>query len=196
MKPCELSAILLAGGCSSRMGQPKAAMVLGGKTLLQHQVEKLRTLGITEILVSGWKDCPPGTEFIPDLYPHKGPLSGIHAGLCRIRNSAALVLPVDMPLIHPDTLQELAACHGAFPITVLEKDGFPEPLAGIYDKALAADCEHILQGDRYSPRQLFFRAGILPIPYTGDPARLMNCNTPEEFRQMAQIYAAQQKEAR
>lgn len=182
MEMASLSAIVLAGGYSSRMGRPKATLMLAGKTLLQHQTEKLWALGISEILVSGWEDCPAGTQYVQDDYPHRGPLSGIHAGLCRIRNASALVLPVDMPLLPAQTLQELAARSTDKPITLLEQDGNPEPLVGIYAAALAPDCARILESGRHSPRQLFALAGIQTVPYTGDPRFLLNCNTPEEFR--------------
>lgn len=187
MESRNLSAILLAGGYSSRMGQPKAALVLGGKTLLQLQTEKLRSLGITDILVSGWEDCPPGTRYVPDVYPHRGPLSGIHAGLCQIQNHAALVLPVDMPLLTPETLQTLAAAHGSAPITLLEYRGQPEPLVGIYEASLAPACAALLQGTRHSPRQLLTQTHFRPVPHTGSPTQLLNCNTPEEFQSLLDI---------
>lgn len=193
MKPADLSAILLAGGFSSRMGSPKALLTLGSRTLLEHQTRKLQALGITDILVSGWEDCPPGTRFIPDVYPHCGPLSGIHAGLCRIQKEAALVLPVDMPLLPPDTLRSLSAAHGSAPITLLEHEGQPEPLVGIYEKALAPLCAGLLEGQRHSPRGLFPLAGLKTVPYTADPALLLNCNTPEEYREVCRLFAADEE---
>lgn len=35
-----MKAIILAGGKSSRMGQDKASMILGGKTLIQHIIDR------------------------------------------------------------------------------------------------------------------------------------------------------------
>ena len=177
----ETSAILLAGGRSSRMGTDKAKLQLGGKTLLELTVEKIRSLGITDIVISGCPDCPEGTRYAPDLVPGQGPLSGIHAGLSMIRHRCSLVLPVDMPLIPEETLRLLIASHGKFPITALTLDGRPEPLAAVYDASLAEDCGTILQEKKHSPRRLFDKYGYDPVPYTGDPALLINCNTPEEF---------------
>ena len=61
MKIEEMSAVILAGGRSSRMGTDKARLRLGEKTLLELMVEKVRRLGITEIVVSGCTECPLGT---------------------------------------------------------------------------------------------------------------------------------------
>ena len=195
MKIVEVSAIILAGGRRSRMGTDKAKLRLGGKTLLDLTVEKIRHLGISDIVISGCADCPEGTSYAPDLIPGKGPLSGIHAGLRQIRNQSSLVLPVDMPLIPEEVLKLLITAHGSdpavarpdsaptqpFPITVLTLEGRMEPLVAVYDASLAQDCEEILQEEKHSPRRLCDKYGYHPVPYTGDPALLINCNTPEEF---------------
>ena len=177
----DISAILLAGGYSSRMGKDKAELDFHGHTLLEHQVEKLRILGITDILISGYEKVPVGTRFVPDVYPHRGPLSGIHAGLCAAQNDCALVLAVDTPLVPESLLLELIETHHRG-ITVVEARGMPEPLIGVYDRALIRDCEQILQGNRFSLRILLDKIGYTPCPYIGDLRRLSNCNTWEEYQ--------------
>lgn len=183
----ELSAIILAGGFSSRMGQDKAALPLEGTTFLQYMTDKLRAIGIAEIIVSGWKDCPIGTTYVPDLYPHRGPLSGIHAGLLAVQNHSALVIPVDMPLISEKTLLALAHAHGEKAITVLES----EPMPGIFDTKLAPLCEELLHGQNHSLHRLFGAAGAKRISDPDSPFRRMNCNRPEEYKTVQQYFAAQ-----
>ena len=46
MEVSRVSAAVLAGGKSSRMGRDKAALPFGGETLLAHQARKLRALGV------------------------------------------------------------------------------------------------------------------------------------------------------
>ena len=177
----ETSAIILAGGRSSRMGTDKAKLRIGDKTLLELMVEKVRRLGISDVVVSGCSECPADTRYAPDLIPDRGPLSGIHAGLTQIRHKSGLVLPVDMPLIPEETLRLLIEAHGSLPITVLTLDHRPEPLVAVYDACLAQDCEKILHEEKTSPRRLFDMYGYCPVPYMKDPDLLINCNTPEEF---------------
>ncbi|MBR3585763.1 MAG: NTP transferase domain-containing protein, partial [Oscillospiraceae bacterium] len=81
MKAKNISGIVLAGGFSKRMGTDKAELKLGGMTLLELQVRKLQQIGITDIMVSGYGKPVEGTRAIEDIYPHKGPMSGIHACL-------------------------------------------------------------------------------------------------------------------
>ena len=82
------SAAVLAGGLSSRMGRDKAALPFDGTTLLDFQVGKLRALGVKDIMISGSEQKIPGARPISDVYPRKGPLSGIHACLAAAKGSA------------------------------------------------------------------------------------------------------------
>lgn len=183
----KLSAIILAGGFSSRMGQDKAALPLAGTTFLQYMTDKLRSIGIEEIIVSGWEDCPIGTTYVPDVHPHRGPLSGIHAGLLAVQNPSALVIPVDMPLISEKTLLALAHAHGEKAITVLES----EPIPGIFDAKLAPVCEELMRGQNHSLRMLFDAVDVKRISDPDSPFRRMNCNRPEEYKTVRQFFAAQ-----
>lgn len=191
----EVSAIVLAGGYSSRMGQNKAELDFNGVSFLQHQVNKLWAVGIEDIVVSGCPSVPDGCRFVPDVYPHRGPLSGIHAGLLAIRNTCALVLAVDTPLVPEALLEELIRAHEAG-ITVVSCKGETEPLIGVYDRRMAQECEELLRGERTSLRALFHRTGISTLEYRGDQNRLANCNTPEEYRKMMETESKEQSDGR
>lgn len=177
MRPMEISAAVLAGGYSTRMGRDKASLPFGDGTLLTHQTRKLQSLGIEEVLISGTADG------IPDVYPHRGPLSGIHACLLQAKHDAVLFLSVDAPLVPEEALLPLIEAHTGG-VTLLEHDGEVEPLMGIYDRALAATCEGILQTERTSVRRLLDQAQVRRVSYTGDPALLFNCNTPEAYQKL------------
>lgn len=177
MRPSEISAAVLAGGCSTRMGRDKASLPFGDGTLLTHQIQKLKKLGVDEVLISGTADG------IPDVYPHRGPLSGIHACLKQAKHDAVLFLSVDVPLLPAETLLALIEAHQSG-VTLLEHDGEIEPLMGIYDRALAETCEAILKTERTSVRRLLDLAEVRTVPYTGDPALLFNCNTPEAYQKL------------
>ena len=100
----DVSFILLAGGHSSRMGRDKAQLCWQGKTFLQHQAEKAQALGVGEILVSGYRGggCP--WRVVPDVYPERGPLGGLHACFQAAAHPLCLVLSVDVPLVSAEIL--------------------------------------------------------------------------------------------
>ena len=187
-----MSAIVLAGGYSLRMGRNKAEMEVLGKSFLTWQTEKLLRLGIDDIVIAGYPNPPEGTRFAPDIYPHRGPLSGIHAGLLAIRNASALVLAVDTPLIPQDWLETLCLAHDAG-VTLTVLDGEMEPLIAVYDRSLADDCDTILRGSNTSIRKLLRRTKRYELPFRGDPRCLLNGNTPEDYERICR-YAEQLKE--
>lgn len=176
-----VSGLVLAGGFSRRMGKNKAELDLCGMSFLQHQVHKLRRLGITDIVIAGYPHAAEGCRCVPDIYPHRGPLSGIHAGLLAIREPRALVLAVDTPLVPEALLEELTERHRAG-ITAVSCGGETEPLIGVYDKTLAGACEALLQDGNSSLRALFRQVGVSTLEYTGDLRLLLNCNSPEDYK--------------
>jgi len=131
----DVSAVLLAGGKSRRMGRDKAAIIFRGKPLWQIQLDLLRSLKPQEILVSAqteptWR--PLDVRFVPDNSPSRGPLSGLSASMARIRSSHLMVLAIDMPFMNEKFLRSLShniqpGC-GALPMI----ENRAEPLAAIY----------------------------------------------------------------
>ena len=179
----QVSGLILAGGYSSRMGKEKTELPFRGKTLLEHQIQKLRSLGLSKVYVCGYEKPVMGATLIPDIYPHRGPLSGIHAGLHAVETLAALVLAVDIPLVPEDFLRELIAFHEKG-ITIATLEGKREPLLGVYDASLSPLCEELLFGEDRSVRSLLSKVSLHCLPYEGDPALLMNCNKPEDYEKV------------
>jgi molybdopterin-guanine dinucleotide biosynthesis protein A len=131
----KISAVLLAGGQSRRMGRDKATILFRGKPLWQIQLDLLRKLQPAEIFVSARTDPawrPADVTFVPDESPSRGPLSGLTATLARIRSSHLLALAIDMPLMDQEHLRFL--CTQIQPgCGVLPMIGDrAEPLAAIY----------------------------------------------------------------
>ena len=188
-----LSGIVLAGGASRRMGESKAELRLGGRTLLQRQVDKLHALGIKDIMLSGERcSSLPGTRTVPDEYRDQGPLGGLHACLRSARNNACLALSVDAPLIPAAALSHLGQSHTGG-VTVLCHGKREEPLIGVYDRTSAGDIAAMLDAGERSVQALKRRVRWRRFDYPGPEELLMNCNTPEEFaaaKRLMEEYAA------
>lgn len=188
-----LSGIILAGGASSRMGADKASLTLEGKTLLERQVDKMRCLGIRDILLSG-AGLPqlPGTRAVVDEMPGQGPLGGLWTCLRAARNQACLLLSVDVPLVPCGTLDRLCRAHRGG-VTALRRWEKAEPLIGVYDRSMAGPAGKLLAAGRRSVQAL---ADVLPwawFDYLGPEVYLRNCNTPQDIetvRALIETYAA------
>ncbi|WP_068497384.1 molybdenum cofactor guanylyltransferase [Paenibacillus kribbensis] len=107
----EVTGIIVAGGRSSRMGQDKALLQLGGVTVLERIAEVLGQVAGRVIAVT--RDTEQyrglGLETTADLYPGLGPLSGIHAGLSASKTEWGIVVACDMPFVQPEVLHALLA---------------------------------------------------------------------------------------
>lgn len=104
-----LSAAVLTGGASRRMGTDKASISLGGMTLLERAVRTLREVA-DEVIIVG--DRPSyhgyGVRVEPDAFPGTGTLGGIATAIRVASHSRVLVVACDMPLLSPTLLRAMA----------------------------------------------------------------------------------------
>jgi molybdopterin-guanine dinucleotide biosynthesis protein A len=147
-----ISAVLLAGGESRRMGKDKATLLFRGKPLWQIQLKLLQEVAPAEIFVSARTDPvwrPAGVQFVADDPPSRGPLSGLAAVLAQTRDHL-LALAIDMPFMTEKYLRSL--CGQIEPGRgVLPKiDDRFEPLAAIYPQEALANVQSALSGKDFS----------------------------------------------
>ena len=132
------SAVILAGGKSSRMGCDKAFLEIGGQSLLARQIELVRDAGADEVFVSGREEVTYsqfGCVVLRDKFPDAGPLAGIERALAAASASLLLVLAVDLPAMNAGLLRQLMTqCSEAVGV-VPTFSGHVEPLAAVYPKA-------------------------------------------------------------
>ena len=140
MQEKQISMVVLAGGASSRMGRDKSDLTIEGKTFLEMQIEKGKTLGIRDILLSGYHgENKYEYPIRPDRFPGKGPLGGLEACFRKAKNPYCLVLGVDVPLVPADELAALIrqAQNSDAKAVILSHSGHEEPLMGVYRTELA-----------------------------------------------------------
>jgi molybdopterin-guanine dinucleotide biosynthesis protein A len=134
------SALVLAGGQSSRMGRPKATLELSGVALWRRQVATLQGLGPSEILISAGADWSPGEgswKVITDRVAGLGPLAGLQSAFAAMSTEWLLVLGVDMPAMSLGMLGRILAQSGEKGVVPV-LDGFYQGLAALYPRSVAA----------------------------------------------------------
>jgi molybdopterin-guanine dinucleotide biosynthesis protein A len=144
-----LTAVLLAGGESRRMGRDKATIEFEGSPLWKRQLEVLRAVRTEKIFVSArtkpsW--LPDDAELLLDDLPSRGPLSGLTKALAAIPTTHLVALAVDMPFMTSGQLAVLCqlAAKGRGVVPVIGERA--EPLAAIYSAEAAADFAAALAG--------------------------------------------------
>ncbi len=184
-----ITAFVLAGGRSSRMGRDKALLSLGEQNLLQRALHTAGEVSSRTCIVGSKQLYGTFGEIIEDIYPGCGPLGGIHAALTSTDTDLNLIISVDMPGMTEDFLRWLLAKSAAQSelIVVPEAAGSLQPLCATYRKAVAGIAEQALQRGEYKVGRLFSQvptriireSEILAAGFS--PGLFQNVNTPEEY---------------
>src|SRR5262252_6648317 len=129
------TAAILAGGRATRLGgRDKSALVVGGRTILNRQIEMLRAVdGVDEILIVG-KATHPSARTVADVVPGCGPLGGIHTALTEARNDAVFVLACDTPYPTAPLVEQLFALADGVDVVVPRTDRGYHPLCAVYTR--------------------------------------------------------------
>jgi molybdopterin-guanine dinucleotide biosynthesis protein A len=190
----ELTAALITGGKSSRMGRDKAWLAVDGEPLWRRQLATLRALEPAEVFICGaGRDdlAAPDARALLDAVPDRGPLGGLAAALQASAEPFVVSLAVDLPAMSSEFLAGLveeAAAGGAG--VVPELDGFYQGLAAVYPRALAEVAVR-LAGDADHSLQHFVReglaAGLLRARPVAECERgvFANWNAPEDVKSSA-----------
>jgi molybdopterin-guanine dinucleotide biosynthesis protein A len=136
-----LSAVVLSGGLSTRMGEDKALVRFRGRTLVEHVIEAVRGVA-DEVIVSVGKGrggqyghvLPRGCKFVEDDISGIGPLEGLSRTFDAAVGEYVLVSPCDTPFLRTELCRYVATVavgsEGAVPVV----KGLTEPLHGVYER--------------------------------------------------------------
>jgi molybdopterin-guanine dinucleotide biosynthesis protein A len=191
----DVTAFVLAGGKSTRMGKDKAFLEFKGRILLARALELVAgTAQEVRIVGSPAKFAAFG-KVIEDIYRDQGPLAGIHAALKSSSTVLSMMLAVDLPFVKPDFLKYLvsAARQTKALVTVPRTgDGF-QPLCAVYRREFAKVAEQSLEQGQNKIDAVFanVEARIIEadeLSEAGFATQMFhNLNTPEEFEKAANI---------
>lgn len=199
----DCSAVILAGGYSTRFGSEKASAVWRGQTLLTHLDVRLRGAVAEQIAVArpeqqtgAW----PVDRVVCDAADlPAGPLRGMVAGLSRCDTPYAYVLSCDAPLVQVRLLAALRAHLPAGERGILsEWEGRPQPLVSLWSREAVPALTALLRGGERSPRRAARALGLPLLPEAAcraaDPEgwSFFNLNTPADIRALeASVMAAE-----
>lgn len=193
----ETTAILLAGGRSTRFGEDKGRAEWRGRTLLEHvadglpgeraetmlvvreeQAEEYRAAGISLV-----HDDPS----LPD-----GPLRGVISGLRACETAWAWIVACDQPLVRPALLAGLLGAADDRPV-IPEWGGRLQPLTALYPAEYAYDLADFAAAGERSLIGALVRAGHLEFEedacrgFDPDGRSFLNVNTPEQLAEIEKL---------
>ena len=132
----DITAIILAGGKSSRMGSDKSLLRLGNKTLIEHVVEALRPYVVSVLVVTNDQDkysFLKNVKFTPDIEKNQGPFIGLISGISAIETNWSFVTSCDMPLIDGRIIEYLWDRRNGYIVSPYSSEGY-EPMLSLYSK--------------------------------------------------------------
>jgi len=184
--PSPFTAALITGGLSTRMGQDKAFLQIGGRPLWETQLKKLASLDPSELLISARKGqnfAGTPARVVYDRYPDAGPLGGLATCMEAATTPWLLLLGIDLPLMTTTFLRDLTCQDGG----AIFRDGDTfQPFAALYPTALLPTIVGHLSGGQLA-MQPFIRTAVsqdhLAAHNLTDPQRPLftNTNTPQEL---------------
>lgn len=200
--------LVLAGGLARRMGGgDKALIQLGGRTILERVLARLRPQ-CRAIVLNANRDpgrfAGYGLPVVPDDIPdYAGPLAGILAGLDWMAANAAdcdwmLSVPGDCPFLPGDLVARLHAARlaGNQPLACARSGDWRHPVVGLWPVSLRADLRHALEAEGLHKIEVWTaRHGVAIAEWADSPVDpFFNVNTPQD-RDRAAAIAAQYRDA-
>ena len=176
------TAVVLAGGKSSRMGCDKAMLSIDGVPMITRIVRQLERSFAEVLVCGGARDYAfLGHRAIPDRVPGRGPLMALASALEASSHDLNLVAPCDVPDLPADLIARLVReardADAAVPVT---QDGHLEPLLAVYRKAMAPAARAALERGERKVVSMYGSCRIRRIPLDGG-VELRNLNTMADY---------------
>ncbi len=190
-----ITAIVLAGGQSSRMGRDKALLTNGNLTLLSQICHVARECATTVYIVTPWVEkyqhiVPQNCQLIREklLLPNQKsntPIIGFVRGLRQVNTEWVLLLACDLPKLQSSQVRSwykelIKVLPEQIALLPRNSKGW-EPLCGFYRRSCLSLLETYIAAGGRSFQNFLTQNSIAELPI-GDRSCLFNCNTPEDWR--------------
>ena len=194
--------LILAGGASRRMGSDKAALDVGGVTMLERTVAVLGALAADRLLIVGGDPGRAGSnvgvvdvvdvvDVVADRWPGEGPLGGLVTGLAHLADrygsdALAVVVSCDLPLLRAESLsglvEGLVRAGPTVEVAASVRDGRRQPLHAVYRLTTADSlAASFLAGNRRLDVAL---DGLAVVERTDSDGSSEDVDTPDDWRRL------------
>jgi molybdenum cofactor guanylyltransferase len=185
-----VSGVILAGGRSRRMGgAPKALLPFGGRPLIEHIAETLRSVLPDCLVVTNTPEVygSLGLPMVGDVFPEGGSLGGIYSGLRAASGDAALCVACDMPFLSAPLVAYLAGRAAEADVVIPDAGGELQTLHAVYGKSCLPAMERRLLAGQLKIVGFFEDVRVVRIPadtvkrFVDPDLAFTNLNTPEDL---------------
>ncbi|MDQ0200927.1 molybdenum cofactor guanylyltransferase [Neobacillus ginsengisoli] len=187
------AAIILSGGNSRRMGTNKALLKINEKTTIERIAGELRGFFDDILLVTNEPEVYRflGLKMVPDHYPGRGPLAGVHAGLTASECEVNFVVACDMPFVSGQLAASLVNKVREYDAVVPVISGKQHPLYAVYNKKIAGRASQCIVNGQLRMKKVLDQLNVLFVTeedlQTDSSITLDHCffnmNHPEEYEE-------------
>lgn len=153
----EVTGVLLAGGKSTRMGQDKRFLCIGGQTLLERGLCAMCALFQRVCVVIAQDGLPPPAQ-VPvfrDVVPDCGSLGGLYTGLREASTPYVFIAACDMPFLNSKLVRYMNELKDEADIVVASWKNRIQPTHAFYSKRCAAIIENMIRTHEIKIQKVF-----------------------------------------
>ena len=179
------TAVLFAGGKSSRMGEDKSLLPFGGySTLGEYQYRRLKEIFDKVYISTKSQKFDFEAPLILDRYPQSSPLVGLISLFETISDKECFILSVDAPFVDKTVIEKLyeKSYAGNWDAIIAQSPEGTQPLCGIYRKSILPYAKIQLAEDNHRLGALLKTANSLLVPFD-EELSFENLNHPHEYRE-------------
>jgi len=185
-----ITAIILAGGKSGRMGEDKSFVDFCGRPLIEILIDKLSPLFKDLIIITNQAHLYRKYEIKThqDILPDRGPLGGIYTGLTYSKDKYNFILACDMPFLNQELIQYMLGKINDYDVIIPEYNNRLQPLCAIYSKNCIPPIENELNKNNLKIIDFFSQVKVRIITkkeiatFDTEGKCFVNINTPQDYQ--------------
>ncbi|HEC45645.1 MAG TPA: molybdenum cofactor guanylyltransferase MobA [Epsilonproteobacteria bacterium] len=176
-----MTAIIFAGGKSSRMGKDKALLPFADcNTLSEFQYNKLTALFDTVYISSKEEKFDFDAKVITDRYEESSPLVGIISIFETLEEDEVFILSVDAPFVNKEVIEKLLNHEEKFDAIIAKSTSGTQPLCGVYRRSILPLAQKHLKEGNHRLNNLLKEADTQFVSFE-DNTPFTNLNHPHEY---------------
>ncbi|KAF0207360.1 MAG: formate dehydrogenase accessory sulfurtransferase FdhD [Actinomycetota bacterium] len=193
MERLPVTAAVLAGGRSMRMGVDKTLLTVDGELLLTRVVEVVAGVCRKVVVVTNRPEAladttlPTAVRVLQDEVAYQGPLGGLVTALSAAEDDWVLAVAADMPWLRPEVVRLLWDARGDAQVVMPVGEKGPEPLLALYHRDCLPVAQRVLESGRRRLVAMLSSVRVVEVPLAAlrvadpDLVSLVNVNTPEDL---------------
>lgn len=180
-----VTAIILAGGKSSRMGTDKGLVLIKGKHMVEYVIDAVKSCCDEMLIISNQNGYDGfGVKVLKDDIENIGPIGGIYTGLNHSKNNINIVLTCDSPFVDATLISEmLNSYNNDMDVLFLAHQNLIYPLTAIYNKRILKNIKSHIEKGEYKVRTLFKTVNSQKMNLSNiNSLKVQNINTQEDLK--------------